>query len=342
MPNTRRRTGILAALGSLVVAAALLIGGPAPQSAISASDVDAEQDRRLAALEVEVDRINGPGQFPPATETPEPTPDPTPTEPEPTPTEPEPTPTDEPEEPEEPAGWDLVYETDFTSNDGWRVYNNQTQGNDNSVNVAKNAVFGPDGLTLLGKREASNGRPFTSAEIVGDNVAKLVVPNYFRAEVVGTFKDEAGIWPCLLWYRPDNASDGEIDVMEWMGGMWTGTQKRVAITMHNEYGSTQDSAKAPMILRNHSWYDPNVEHTYTIEKVPGSITVWVDGREVAKFTSSVKPWWNRIMENESRTWYPRITLQIGQGATTKVVPNPAASFRQTEVNVTSYKVWEQK
>ena len=204
--------------------------------------------------------------------------------------------------------------------------------------MAKNVTAGAEGLKIFGKRESGFSKPFTSGEIVGKS-GNLVVPNYFRAKVTGSFEDASGIWPCLLWFRPNNASDGEIDVMEWMGGMWTGDQKRVAITMHNEYGSTQDSIKKPLMLKSNSWFDPNAEHTYTVEKVPGSITVWVDGRKLSTFTASDKGWWNRIMEVEGRTWYPRITLQIGQGASTKVVPDPAASWTDTEVGVTSFKIW---
>ena len=238
----------------------------------------------------------------------------------------------------DPAGWALKYATNFTNLTGWTVYDNQSQSNDNSVNMAKNVTAGVNGLNIRSARESGYAKPFTSGELVGRS-SNLVVGNYFRAEVTGTFKDESGVWPCLLWFRPNNASDGEIDVMEWMGGMWTGSQKRVAITMHNEYGATQDSIKTPLILSSNSWYNPALPHTYTVEKVPGSITVWVDGRKIASVGAANKSWWNRIMEVQDRTWYPRITSQIGQGASTKVVPNPAAAWNSTDMKVTSFKLW---
>lgn len=240
-----------------------------------------------------------------------------------------------------PTGWKPQYSTSFSSLSGWTVFDGQTQSNDNSVNVAKNVTAGAGGLTITGKREPGYAKPFTTGEIVG-RTSGLVVPNYFRAEVTGVFKDESGIWPCLLWFRPHSGGDGsngEIDVMEWMGGMWSGAQKRVAITMHNEYGPTQDSIKRPLTLSAHPWYDPNVPHTYTVEKVPGSITVWVDGRKISTFTAADKSWWNRIMESSTRTWYPRITLQIGAGSTTKVVPNPLSTWQSTTMGVTSLKLW---
>ncbi len=47
------------------------------------------------------------------------------------------------------------------------------------------------------------------------------------------------------------------------------------------------------------------------------------------------------MEVPGRTWYPRITSQIGQGPATKVVPDPASSWSKTEMKVTSLKLWKQ-
>jgi hypothetical protein len=80
-------------------------------------------------------------------------------------------------------------------------------------------------------------------------------------------------------------------------------------------------------------------HTYTVEKVPGSLTVKVDGRTISTFTAADSSWWNRIMEDPTRTWYPRITLQIGEGSVTKTVPNPDASFTNTKMTVSSFKLW---
>ncbi len=94
-----------------------------------------------------------------------------------------------------------------------------------------------------------------------------------------------------------------------------------------------------MLLSTNPWYDPNVPHRYTMEKVAGSITVWVDGRKVSTFTAADKYWWNRIMESATRTWYPRITLQIGAGSAAQIVPNPASTWQSTKMGVTSLKLW---
>ncbi len=261
--------------------------------------------------------------------------------------EPDPEPDPEPPFNPEVPGWALQYGTTFQQPSdllNWTLYNSQTQSNDNSVNMARNVTTGPGGLTIAGKRESGLSRPFSSGELVGATAA-TTVGNYFRCEVVGTFEDEIGVWPCLAWFRPKNASDGELDLMEWMGGMWTGDQKRVAITMHNEYGASQDSIKRPLILAQQPWFDPAKPHKYILEKIPGKITVTVDDRFTVTCGPADKSWWNRINEVSGRTWYPRITLQIGDGSKNsggkKVVPDPLASWSSTEMGVSSFKLWRQ-
>ncbi len=112
-------------------------------------------------------------------------------------------------------------------------------------------------------------QPFTSGEIVGTG-RPWSCRTTSAPRSPARSRTSPAIWPCLLWFRPKNASDGEIDVMEWMGGMWTGDQKRVAITMHNEYGPgaglDQEAAAAQEPTPGST--RPS-QHTYTLEKVPG-------------------------------------------------------------------------
>lgn len=250
--------------------------------------------------------------------------------------------------PVDDARWEVQRETDFDSladwdiEDGtstakgapWGVAKNQTQGNDNSVNLAKNVRTVPGkGLVIAGLEEDGYAKPYTTGEIVGKGIEGLEVPNYFRAEVRGLFDDIPGVWPCLLWFRPVDDPVGEIDLMEWMGGLWKGTDRRVAITMHNGYGANHRPIKRPMILRDAAWFDPNVPHTYTMEKTPGMIRVWIDARLVATFTPADATWWNAVMERPDLWWYPRITLQIGKGSNTAVVPDPGPTFHGTSIEV---------
>lgn len=240
----------------------------------------------------------------------------------------------------DPAGWTLRYSTDFSNLDGWTV-REETQDNDNSRNLRKNVVAGPDGLTIHARRESGYNRPFTSGEIHGSSEA-LKVPNYFRAEVTAEVMDEKGLWPAALWFRPVAHSDGEIDVMEYMGGRPENLdRKRIAVTMHNEYGATQASLKDPIYIDQLTRDTVTGVHTYTIEKTPGQIKVWIDGDEedASVFRAADASWWNRIMEVEGRQWYPRITLQVGAGARKQIVPNPSSSWQHSEMKIHSLKIW---
>ena len=259
------------------------------------------------------------------------------------------------------VGWTLLYSTVFATNDGWTL-REENQQNDNSRNLPKNvrfgAVGGGNGLIIDGIRESGYARPYTSGEIYG-KAAHMIVPNYFRAEIVYRVPDEIGVWPAPLWFRPNNSNDGEIDVMEWMGGLYSGTQRRIAITMHNEYGATQDPWKGPVYWNQLT--DPVITSTHkcTIEKTPGMIKVWVDDdTSLTRYfgtTAEVlanlpqngvqapKDWWDRIMEVASKTWYSRITLQIGDGSLNtggkRVVPEPESSWMSSELQIDSLKLW---
>lgn len=238
--------------------------------------------------------------------------------------------------------WEQIYTTRFATNDGWQP-RNERQNNDASRNVPANAIFGPDGLTIIGKRERTGTgdtlREYTTADITGQHAA---VPNYFRARVVGRAPHGKGLWPCLLWFRPANGSDGEIDLMENFGG-----QPRVKATLHSTYATRK------MIGRSLPWAevgDPAGVHEYVLEKTPGRILITVDGKtlmdvgpatpgtDVAAFP------WAEMFENPARTWYPRITLQIGCGVDNPGCATgfPPADFARTEMRVTELELWSWK
>ena len=231
--------------------------------------------------------------------------------------------------------WSLVYSTTFAVDDGW-TRPNEVQKNDASRNLPRNVTFGPDGLRIVGRREdAGTGtglRHFTSGEALGRHVT---VPNYFRAEVVGRGPHARGLWPCVLWFRPLNSPDGEIDLVENFGA-----QPNVKATLHNQYG-----AGHKMIGRTLPWErvgDPAGDHTYVIEKTPGRIVVTVDGLVLMDVTGADAPDgfdWARIFETPDRTWYPRVTLQVGVGASGGATGMPADDFTETDMVVTSLRVW---
>lgn len=239
--------------------------------------------------------------------------------------------------------WRAYYSTRFRDLAGWTPMR-ETQGNDNSVNLPDNvlpASFGDGtGLTLRGRREAGYPRPYTSGEIVGRD-SRTKVPNYFRAEVTGTVPDAAGVWPCLLWFRPANHPDGEIDVMEYFGGLYAGDDRRVAVTMHNEYGPTHRSVQRQVYWSQLPRSRITAMHRYTIEKTPGRVRVWVDDdtAHAVNFYPDDAAWWDRIMENPRRTWWPRITLQVGEGAVTRAVGEPEPGWQESRMTVRSLRLW---
>jgi hypothetical protein len=98
------------------------------------------------------------------------------------------------------TSWRPYYATRFQTLDGWTAVR-ETRTNDNSVNLPDNvqpASLGDGtGLSIVARREPGFPRPHTSGELRSRD-PRIVLPNYFRAEVTGTIMDATGLWPCLL------------------------------------------------------------------------------------------------------------------------------------------------
>lgn len=234
-----------------------------------------------------------------------------------------------------PPGWVTLYDSTFGVDDGW-TKNQETQSNDNSYNTPANVSFGSRGMVLLSKRQNMGGRPYTTADVLGRHIA---VPNYFRAEVTATLPTDYGQWPCPLWFRPLNGNDGEIDVVETWPHDWNGVP-RLYVTLHDKYsnnrkeGARLDYSKLPNP-------DPAVPHTYVVEKVKDRITFSVDGVTVyswekATINPKFKLWFDTIFENPDRTWYPRMTTQMGE-------PNardPKPEWNQSEMIIHRLRIFK--
>lgn len=224
------------------------------------------------------------------------------------------------------ATWRLIEDVDLSDSTGW-VSETGKPNNAEGYDLPRNVIFGPDGLRLLGKREAYNGYEFTSADTKGTGHP---VPNHCRVEVIGRAVHEVGLWPCLLWLRPLTGSDGEIDLMENFGG-----QPRVSATLHNEYGTNHK-----MIHGNLPWpSDPAGMHTYVMEKTPGRILVTCDGLTLLDAGPDDAPAgfdWTRIFETD-RQWYPRVTMQVS--APGKATGVPTDDFREADLLVTALRIY---
>lgn len=234
---------------------------------------------------------------------------------------------------------------DLTSAVGWTVQDRSsgTQSNDASVNLRENTLFTSGGLRILGTQLAApiSNRAFGSGDVLGKHIT---VPNYFHAEVDAVLPTVPGSWPCPLWFRPlggsGDLSAGEIDVVETWPHAWAnGAMGWAAI--HPEYNSTTaKKANAGLAYAKLPNPDPVALHTYTVEKTPGRIAFWYDDVLVYEWkkgslNTNVAAWWDRIFEVPDRTWYPRITLQVGGPQTGGY---PKAPWSGCEMLVTDIRI----
>ncbi len=247
----------------------------------------------------------------------------------------------------EPNGWTAIYSTTFQEDDGLWTARQETQSNDNSYNHPDNIVYSPQGLRVTGRREIRGGRPYTSGDYTGSNV---VVPNYFRAEIVATLPVEPGMWPAPLWFRPLNSPHGEIDVCETWPFDWPNRGgAEFSVALHRDYSLTPRHVTSFLKYSMLPNPNPSATHTYTVIKTQNRIEFLCDGVRTYCWegttswngTQRIGPlpeWYATYFEVPERTWYPRITLQVGGSEAAE--PDPA--WQESEMIVHSLKIYEQE
>jgi hypothetical protein len=146
---------------------------------------------------------------------------------------------------------------------------------------------------------------YTSCYLTSED--KYSVPNYFRAQVRAKVPMEQGMWAAPLWFRPVDGSGGEIDLVETLGGE---SRPVVSQTIHTEYGAAHQQASALYPFAKLDDATGTDWHTYTIEKLPGRITMWVDGVQTAEWTAQDPSWFAQYYETGKR-WDLRVNLQVG-------------------------------
>lgn len=219
--------------------------------------------------------------------------------------------TNDPEPPpvEEVPGWkaDLVDNFDSINTATWGVKNNTYADNENSYLLAKN-VSANGTLRIQGKLESVGGRAYTSGYITSQG--KYTLPNYFRAEVRARCPFEQGMWAAPLWFRPADGQGGELDLVETYGKY----KGKFNQTLHTEYGANHQQLSRSYAFAS----DPLGWHTYTIEKVKGKTTMYMDGKVYLVVTSASPSdkfnavgWYDRLYEQTARRWDLRVNLQIG-------------------------------
>lgn len=215
------------------------------------------------------------------------------------PTQPQP-----PTDPESP--WQLAYSEDFDQLDSkvWNVANSTYLAHEDSHLWARNVTTEEGKLRIQAKREETTvgrtTRQYTSGYI--NSNGKYSFPNYFKVEVRARVPLEQGMWAAPLWLRPLDGSGGEIDLIETYGNRPT----RYNHTIHTAYGENRQQKHIQGTYRT----DPLAWHTYTLEKTPGQIKMWIDGEHTATFKSGDPSWYDTYYEADKR-WVFRINLQVG-------------------------------
>ena len=203
-----------------------------------------------------------------------------------------------------PAGYKLVFNEDFNTIDRtkWNVRNNSWAKNEESIVTSRpeNVFVSNGALTLRAIKESytvgSTTRQYTSGylDTIGRGSWK-----YGRFEMRAKLPPAQGMWPAF-WLR-NNTTLGELDIMEAVGG-------RVNQTVQTIHQSTNgDMAKA-----GHEDALPSgttaTWHTYAVDREPGSVKWYVDGRLVFSKTVSQLTWLDSAF-NESMNI--RLNLQVG-------------------------------
>lgn len=220
---------------------------------------------------------------------------------------PVPTPVDPPIDPV--TGWTLDLDDEFTGLDRsvWRVRDLQAYTKDDAMVMARNVTIDSGSLRLQAKHETVGTRDYTSADL--DTYGLYSMPNYFRLEVRAKVPFEQGMWAAPIWIRPADSSAGEIDPIETYGS--EAARPIIHQTIHTEYGAThrQTHFQKPF---DYVGGDPLDWHTYTVEKTPGKIVMWVDGVLISEFSPATTSWYDTYYEAGKR-WSLRSSLQVGGG-----------------------------
>ncbi len=214
-------------------------------------------------------------------------------------------------------GWTLVLEEDFeqVDPDRWSLKDATYSSNEDSFLRARNCSIddtGADGhsLRLQARQESVRryGDTWEYTSCYATTEGRYSVPNYFRAEVRARVPMEQGMWAAPLWFRPSDGSGGEIDLVETLGVRRAAP--RLSQTIHTDYGDNHEQAQFSYPFRRLGDADGTAWHTYTIEKLPGRITMWVDGVQTAQW-SAADPLWFAPYYETGKSWDLRVNLQVG-------------------------------
>lgn len=205
------------------------------------------------------------------------------------------------------SGWRLLANDDFTTfnTTRWSVKDNVANSNEESYLLARNVTVANGVLRVQSKKESMGGRKYTSGYVHSRN--KQILPNTFRVEVRAKVPLEMGMWAAPMWFRPAAGGGGEIDLLETYGAdMQKFGEFRAHHTIHSAYGGSHQTNQKQARIPG----DPLGWHTYTIEKTPGRILMFVDGQQKGSWSQGDPTWFNTYYE-AGKSWVMIMNLQVG-------------------------------
>lgn len=217
--------------------------------------------------------------------------------------------------------WTLQMKDDFDSWDDthWNKADGLVVPNTGTCAMASNVTVSGGMLRIATGNEPACGQPYTGGAV--DSYHKIWTGKYFKAEVRAKVSQEQGLFAAPLWFRPGNATGptnvgGEIDVVETLG-RWDNAGFQT--TLHADY-----SSDAPQFAEHHAYASVGDAagtsfHTYTVEKVKGGVTFYVDGKRVVGWgcghADNARPpsWYKKWFDESPDGWSFRIDNKVGGG-----------------------------
>lgn len=215
------------------------------------------------------------------------------------------------------SGWSLALDEGFDriDPDRWTLKHDTYSSNEDSFLLRDNCSIedvGAEGRALrLQSREQTVrkwGDRWDYTSCYATTEGKFSLPDYFRAEVRAKVPMEQGMWAAPLWFRPTDGSGGEIDVVETLGR--EAADPQVHQTIHSDYGPAHELSSFEFPFDRLGDRAGTRWHTYTIEKLPGGITMWVDDEQTAQWSATDPEWFSEYYDAGKR-WELRINLQVG-------------------------------
>ncbi|RKS71331.1 carbohydrate binding protein [Motilibacter peucedani] len=229
---------------------------------------------------------------------------------------PTPTPTPAPTTPA--TGWRQVWADEFNDTavdtSKWRVHNNEHTPNETSCQTNRSQNVSESGgvLHIKAQREKYTCSGYTAAWTSGylDTIGKMS-QTYGRFEMRAKLPTAAGtskgMWPAF-WLRPNDGGNGEIDVMEAIGGAaGAKNYNRVSQTLWYDYSGSHPRQNYSYVLPGSTMSD--AFHTYTVEWEPGVMRWYVDGVLTWSRDSSIISWINDSAFK--KPYNIRLNLQVG-------------------------------